>query len=738
MTSMKTCSDKKYSARPYFVYSLKHNLYQLVLFAVVVLLVMVLPCLIEVGREHRFTIAYTMPNYAMIGFCLSAVFGLFCGMTELSYVNNKQSVNCLHSFPLTRDKLFLCEVPAGFAYFIVAITFGFVSELLIYSVTGEDLSQYIPTFLSIYAASVIIFMLVHSATLLAAGLGGTGSIRLIMTGMVLAFPLAFTALIVVTFEVGNDMLYYGYYLGDSTVSLLCPAYRVIKAVFDMEGTAVIKESLPALIYVVVNYIGAFLLNKFRRTEDTGKTVIWKGVFAVTKYLVIFSGAMLGVVIFGYAMNDGFVDKLFGMVLGLVMAFILANCVMYRSVRMMFKGAKSFAVFSALTLVYVMLVPVNIFGIVGNMYSLGNTKEFVMTAYGCEFVLSADVYDEVKESLSRNWYSDEIISVPGLWSETDNELLENDYYDFLKKHSDTCITDYEVKDSEYYETSEGLYETVEYAQTYTVKSYYNRRDTVYIVQKPKFGIPVAYDVNLTTDNELLRGVLDTDEYTEYMNRYNGVKYEELESITISFGEISISSYSLGGVETYNNTTGEGYYRTFEENEMSEFSALFDEILDKCVYDYSKISSSPIVGTISFSSQFDGKYNYYTLPVNASDVELINDVVKLYSIVNEKDFISYSTPEEYCSDVLMSNYSSAIMVNTKTGEAVEIPLDELCDVAMSSICLNEYFEWEYNKYYILEDLGYLFMMKSNTDSVDTMLMNSSAITSEELEAMFQRLK
>ncbi len=719
MTSMKTCSDKKYSAKPYFVYSIKHNLYQLVLFAVIVLLAMVLPCLIEVSRVHHLNIAYKMPNYAMIGVGLSAVFGLFCGMSELSYVNNKQSVNCLHSFPLTRDKLFLCEVPAGFAYFLVAITLGFVSELLIYSVTGEDLSQYIPTVLSMYASSVIIFMLIHSATLLAAGLSGTGSIRLIMTAMVLAFPVAFAALIVVTFEVGDDSLYYGYYLGDSTVKLLCPSYRVLNAVINMEGKDILTESLPALIYAVVHYIGAFLLNKYRRTEDTGKTIIWKGVFAVTKYLVIFSGAMLGVVVFGYAMNDGFVDKLFGMVLGLVMAFILANCVLYRSVRMMFKGVKSFAVFSALTLVYVILVPVNIFGIVGNMYSLGNTKEFVMKAYGCEYVLGAEKYDEIKESLDSGWHSEEVISVPGLWSERDNELIEKDYSDYLRRTADEYEGDYDP-------------------QTQTVKTYYNRRDTVYIIQKPKFGIPVAYDVYLTTDSDLLRTVLETDEYTEYMNRYNSVKYEELESITLSFGEINISTYNHDGVETYNNTTGEGYYRTFEKNERDEFSTLFDKILDKCVYDYDKICSSPIVGTVSFSVQEGGRYTYYTLPVNASDLELINDVVKLYSIVNETECISYSTPEEYCSDVLLNNYSSAIMVNTETGEAVEIPLDELCDVAMSSICLNEYFEWEYNKYYKLEDLGYLFMMRSDTGSVDTMLMNSSAVTREELAEIFKKLK
>lgn len=366
MNSTKRFSRKDYSSAPYFRYYMKHNIYQLALFLVITALTMVVPCIIEMGKRRAWSNAFDITDYGVIGFVLSGFMGLFCGMTALSYVNNKQNITLMHSFPLKRTSLFFCETPSGVLYYLISITAGFASLLMLSGIGNATADK--KMLLAQYLASVALFLLIHSAALLAGGLSGTGVIRFLMTAMVLFFPVMLYGLIVFTFNVGNSAIDSDYYMSKTVVSLLCPSYTLLDVFINGETIRDVLTAIPkTLPYTALHYVGAILLHKYRRTEDTGKTIIWKPVFVIVKYAVIFAGALLGIIVFGSSLfmgNTGSQDKVFGAVIGLVTSFILVNSVMYRSIRSLFKGLKPFIAMSVCTLVFTLLVPINAFNFIG--------------------------------------------------------------------------------------------------------------------------------------------------------------------------------------------------------------------------------------------------------------------------------------------------------------------------------------------------------------------------------------
>ncbi len=735
MNSTKTCSAKKYSIAPYFRYSMKHNLYQLILFSVAVLLGMIVPFILDIGHHinyEYYDAAKEMIEYAYIGFVCAAVFGLFSGMTELSYVNSKQSVSCLHSFPLTRNTLFVCEIPSGIVYSFVALTIGFIAVPLTASLSGYSLTVYLAEYMAMYLASIMAFLLVHSATLLAAGLTGTAVMRFIMTAMVLFFPIALFALVVTAFQMGCDELHYGYYLCENNIKLLCPAARFVYVLNEGGAGYIVKESLLCLPYIAVHYVGAVLLNKYRRTEDTGKTIIWAPLFKVTKYLVIFAGALLGVIVFGISLATDIgeiADNIFGMFIGLVMSFVIVNCIMYRSVRMLFKDVKPFVTLSVATLVFVLVIPSNVFGIVGNMYSLNNTREFELDVYGINFTLPADRYNDIVECKSDYAYYN-VIEVPSLWSDDSEELLCRDY--------EAYIFDDTVQNGGYEDYMKCVSEQTIACNT-SVMSFSQRRSDITIIQKPKFGIPLAMSLTVSVDNDICKNVIYSEEYIDMMNRVKHVPFDAIYNIILSIGETDLNMYPPNGVEIYNRYTVEGYYQESDTVEWTKYVSAVEEIIALSEFDPEKIADSPFIGTIEFTYASGASSNTnVSIPINADNIELVNAIVEFYSMVNNTEPVKYSSSDEYFRKTLVDNYVSAIMIDTSSGESREISLERLAEYSEYSICFTQYRNWEYSKYKALEDVGYMFLTRNKDGSIDEVFMDGSRISEDELDKLFVELK
>lgn len=716
MNSTKRFSRKDYSSAPYFRYYMKHNIYQLALFLVITALTMVVPCIIEMGKRSTLTRAFDITDYGVIGFVLSGFMGLFCGMTALSYVNNKQNITLMHSFPLKRTSLFFCETPSGVVYYLVSITAGFASLLMLSGIGNATADK--KMLLAQYLASMALFLLVHSAALLAGGLSGTGVIRFLMTAMALFFPVVLYVLLVFTFKVGNSAIDVDYYLNETVGSLLCPAYALLETIANGETARDLLAAIPkTLPYTALHYVGAVLLHKYRRTEDTGKTVIWKPVFIIVKYAVIFAGALLGIIVFGSTLftgNTGSQDKVFGAVIGLVTSFILVNSVMYRSIRSLFKDLKPFILMSVCTLVFTLLVPINAFNFIGRMYSESNTKSFDVTVDGVEVTLSAENYRNIAKYVSEGYdpYS-EMVSLPAIWSDKDEKFIKDNFSDY-------------TDDESYY---------IEDRPATVIRSYYTSRTSMSIVQNPKIGLPKAYYVMVAMNDELWKAIIAADEYKAAMDILSNLTLDNYGSFNISIGGYNAEISSGGECNVYDED-GNGEYRELTDEERATRDELIKKVLAASVNDMESVENNPILGTMSVSrvQSVDG-WRYRIYPISAGNLKLLNAVSELVAFAWNTEFTPYNSVEEYYKAEL-EKYDCAVMVDTKTGEARRIPIDKLTEY-MGYTASPNYFVSDYHKFVTPGDEGYILLVKMKSGYVNEILFREGTNSNGKLTELFDSL-
>lgn len=719
MNSTKRFSRKDYSSAPYFRYYMKHNIYQLALFLVITALTMVVPCIIEMGKRRAWSNAFDITDYGVIGFVLSGFMGLFCGMTALSYVNNKQNVTLMHSFPLKRTSLFFCETPSGVLYYLISITAGFASLLMLSEIGNATADK--KMLLAQYLASVALFLLIHSAALLAGGLSGTGVIRFLMTAMVLFFPVVLYGLIVFTFNVGNSAIDSDYYMSKTVVSLLCPSYTLLDVFINGETIRDVLTAIPkTLPYTALHYVGAVLLNNYRRTEDTGKTIIWKPVFIIVKYAVIFAGALLGIIVFGSSLfmgNTGSQDKVFGAVIGLVISFILVNSVMYRSIRSLFKGLKPFIAMSVCTLVFTLLVPINAFNFIGRMYSESNTKSFDITGDGFTVTLPAEYYSKIENYITKadddEPYSD-AISISTIWSDNDEEFIKQNFADYAYDEN----------------ANYGLNEPV------TKKNYYIPRTALRIVQNPKSGLSKAYYKMFAMNDELWEAITSTDKYSAAMDISSKVTPDNYSNFTVTLGVYNVNMRADGGCEIFGDDSGAGY-RELTGKKLEKRDELIKKIITAGVFDQNSVSNNPILGTISIDliRPVEGR-QYILYPISAGNLDLVNAVSEFIAFVRNSEFTSYNSIDEYYK-ASSEKYDCAVMTDTKTGEARRITIDKLNE-NMKYAASQDYFYGSYYQFVTPGDEGYILLIKMKNGYNNEILFREGTNSDGKLTKLFDSLK
>ena len=140
MNSTKTISDKnkgRYSAGPFFGFTLKNNWQHFALYLILMLLITVLPCVMMINEHLKEATPYydwrTVSDSAfmtcgLLGVGASVAVAIFSGMSAASYGNSKQMVGCYHSFPLRREWMFAVETSVRALYYLFG---GFDSAVVV-------------------------------------------------------------------------------------------------------------------------------------------------------------------------------------------------------------------------------------------------------------------------------------------------------------------------------------------------------------------------------------------------------------------------------------------------------------------------------------------------------------------------------------------------------------------------------------------------------------------------------
>lgn len=751
MSSTKT-SSVKYSVRPFFGFVLRQNWQHLALYTILALLVMFIPCLLSFAdgipdfHSYNSSAEYVlgmMDSLNKIAVCLSGVIGIFAGMSAVGYINSKAHVGCWHSFPISRTKLYLIETGVRAIYYGIAILTGFVSAHILAAVFfGVGIAGMSMVFLTGLLQAVSCFMLVYSVTLFAGGLCGTAPMRFIMLCIISFLPVALYALGV--YLVSDGMmgqgvnLYESFYTSDEYLQVICLPYRAIL----FTG---LEDNRPALMCLLLipeaalYYVGGLLLHKYRKSEMSGTTIVWKPVFAVVKYAILFTCGLFGMFAIGSEYvtgNGGVLRAVLGTFIGLIVAFMLMNAILYKSSRAMFRGIKPFLVCAAVTLAVVFLVPLNVTGLIGRDYSASAVKRLEIDSYDLAFTDREKI-----ENLMTLMLEKERVDLPA----QNRAITMDGNEEYLKKWFGSASNP-ENWDEVYYKEM-GIEPAPGRARWTT---------SIRVTEYPVFGFPFAKYIEIDTNSEFWKTIRISEEYRE-ANDITSLSAEDVQEITVTLGEKNLHLYH----NESRNTSGGAVYEVdivaveeYVKPTISDDGIILDytgeawnapaqAILDQCVVPEG-YPDQPVVGQVwvRYTTE-DGCCRSRYCPIYADNFGLIGEYGKLKAQAEERynveaqKAVTANTPEEVIA-MLVPDDTQAILVNYETAQAKKLDVSELRELLSDAVCVSRDRSFDTRTNSNASDVPYgIYISRGIDSSHNEIRFRGGAVTEEELAAYFAAL-
>lgn len=753
MTLAKNSADKKkYTTLPYYRFSMKQNWQLLVLFIILTLFIMLLASYISIDNINDYVARYDYPGsletitaekietrvhsrmseVSVIGILVGAGLAFISGMTAMSYVNSKKSVGCYHSFPIKRESMFVTETTIPMVYFLLSITAGYAISFLMFAFSFDSALAMGGLYIRAWFTSIVLFLFIYTVILLAGGLTGTTAMKLIMTLFLLFWPIVMYTLIIYMLDI-NTELEISYYTSTEAYMFISPLVRAINSIVEMYSTAKLTCGFP-LIMSAAMYVGAMLLHKYRKSELSGTTVVWKPMFAFVKYAVIFAAAHLGALLFYYMGDESNVTMFFGAVFGAVVALMLMNAIMYRSTRAMFKNMKKFAIFLAATFVFILLVPLNITGLIVRPYPMWYTSSVELVTNECTIVYTdkekIKMLDELGyDDTSRTRY------VRYIFSEDEEEMsrLYSEFSDYVYNEKYGYYDEY----GKWYGPAEGEIST---ARTMIEKTKEIRRSStdfyttpsLYVegIQKPYLGIPLAKQYSLDSNGKTWEYITQTEEYLSqyYLSERIGEK-------PISYIEIEL----LGLTDHY----------SIRETERS--SEIVRRMLQKCKLEADKKDGHLYVGNILIEYKTSigttDSYELLRYPVYSCDVEILNIIGELiaeqHSYTGEdklyysgKELMAFKSEADVI-DHLVDRISAVALVNVSTWEAKMIDDADVVRSLIENASKVTVHEWNGRQFVKEADMSYMLLVRISDYQVE-IRFRPDTFSNAELADIFASIK
>ncbi len=683
------------NTQTFFNYTLKHNWQHLMFYIILALLVIVLPTVVIVGQfsEEIFSDYESKVNHADevmvvcagLTFVVSCAIGVFAGMSTVSYVNQKQAVGCFHSFPLTRRTIFLAETGVRGLYYLVAMSIAVTLSWGLLELNMPHTLEARLFYIRMLILSVLTFALLYSIVIFAAGLTGTALLRFIIFCLIVALPIAIYTLICLSVEMGMPDVNGDRYMDFNFVKWLCPVTFLADIILGLAGETVDGSTAPGFGVSVVLvmfptaafYFGGMLLHMKRRSETSGTSIIWKPVFVVIKYVVIFVSSVCGLLLFG-AISDGMASwYFFGGLVGLILSFMLTNVVLYRSVRAMFTGVKGLCAMAVVMVLFACLTVYDAAGLNEHVYSSGNTRTLEITLNGTTVRYTDDEDIEVlvpmlKEYLvtktdadyhSWNYIVDDLHGVDEATRKDMETYLTSVKYDnyYYDKYQDEYVY-YDIPEEYYYSEGETVICTSEGPQAeateiaaeknyYRIHAYTDSYELDW-AQIPVVGIPSYKDTWLymrEKNSPIVEYIISSEEYATEIMAQLPKDRDFMEEITVHMfdsGELYFSYYG--------NTPGESV-------------AFYTRLIAAYDFTAEKRESSPLIGRIGVWAN-----RYKSLPIYAADVEVINLAAEYMGLD-----LHFTSTEDVLRHMAKET-EAAFLVEVETGRTLSLDEGERAEV------------------------------------------------------------
>ncbi|MCL2773634.1 MAG: hypothetical protein FWD71_09820 [Oscillospiraceae bacterium] len=286
----------------------------------------------------------------------TAVLAVILGFNIMGYMHNRKAAIFYNSIPIKRTELFFTQIVTGLIYFIPALVLSYIlsAAFLPYAETFKVISQN-------YGAALLLYIIAYSFAVFCANIGGTFLNSLFAMAYLSAIIPAVYG--VCTVFIQSIFKFTDVYAGftDTTFHIITmPVTYYVTVIFSR--TTKIYDVIFMLIISVLFIAGAWLLNRFTKTENAEKTFYFNKFQAFFKYSILIIISVAGGLFFKSGITDNLLFILLGIIVIGFIAFLVINFIIFKNIREVFKGIKSFAIMLVVVCVFSGIFQNDIFGI----------------------------------------------------------------------------------------------------------------------------------------------------------------------------------------------------------------------------------------------------------------------------------------------------------------------------------------------------------------------------------------
>ncbi len=615
MTSQSSTTDiKRAGFLPLFRFTLKQYWTTILLFTIIFFFVLPVPVLMTISNRtiHNANDLIRLKDdfatdwveviryFAII---ISASFGIVVSCARFGYLKNKVSIDFYHSLPVKRSQLFLTQLSVGALTLAIPYVFNILFTLIVLMSNGL-ISELLIGNILIMSWEVFVYTLfTFSISTLVGMISGLTAVQLTLT-LVAIFIVPAVYLASVAFvSIFSENMWLNFYTLPHIFEKLSPPLRLV---INSDYLNLLESSL-LILFSAAMLIGAYAVYMKRKSERAGTPVVFAPLGEIIKYVLVYLGTLCGGLLF-YAMMDDIFWTVFGMVCGAVLVFMLANTILNKTARAMFKGWKGLCVFGAVSAIAFIMLLTNAFGINTRIPSPKFTSRVSVTL-GSGFDGLEFKDEKVIEAISK------------IYKNRDQEYI----YD---KHGVTHS-----------------YETLR----------------MQVVFYPDFGLPVAKETRIYNKSDFIeefRTILDSEEFkAQYISAFDRIA--EFDS---GYMHISLPNYTFdektGKAVEYNSNNKAWHFDDFSmtEPEAMKFALSTLEEENKAVcFDFFQQQAFGAINAYDSSVYYDENIR---LPFFTSMDKLANRYVSLGRLS--------CTPKEY-NEKLAEAIEKITVYDSETGES-----------------------------------------------------------------------
>ncbi|SFB07001.1 DUF6449 domain-containing protein [Bacillus sp. cl95] len=381
------------------------------------------------------------------------------------YLQVKQSVDLMHSVPISRDTIFHHYAISGMAFLILPIIINAVVVLMLHSILGLDNVFLVRDVLRWAGVTIVFNLLIFLAGTFVAMMTGMSIVQAVISYIFLLFPAGIMVLLLLNFKV----LLYGfpsdYFLNQEMekMSPLTFATMLNQRPFHWQ------EAITYIFFIILFYALALFLYKRRKLEAASEAIAFPKMRAIFKYGVTFCTMLAGGMYFSLVPYSSFGWIVFGYVLGAIIGYYVAEMILRKTWRV-FGNVKGLAVYGVF--IAILISVIQFLGIYENYVPAQNEIESVRLADNSHmYIYRNEVYEDyyipkpLKEKVNieavRKLHKQIVADKKMNQVEEDIHPLETAFFLYELKNGDQVIREYTINRDIYSELLSAVYGSKEF-------------------------------------------------------------------------------------------------------------------------------------------------------------------------------------------------------------------------------------------------------------------------------------